>query len=56
MGNLLAYSGITTKVRAMQSHLITADQFRQMAALDSVSEAVDYLKRQPAYKIGRAHV
>lgn len=49
MGNLLAYSGITTKVRAMQSHLITADQFRQMAALDSVSEAVDYLKRQPAY-------
>lgn len=50
MGNLLAYSGITTKVRAMQSHLITDEQFREMAALDSVREAVEFLRRRPSYE------
>lgn len=50
MGNLLSYSGITTKVRAMESHLITDSQFREMAALETVSEAVEYLKRLPAYE------
>lgn len=49
MGNLLAYSGLTTKVKAMQSHLITDSQFREMAGLESVSDAVEFLKRQPAY-------
>lgn len=50
MGSLLAYSGITTKVKAMESLLITDDQFREMAALGNVSEAVEYLKRLPAYE------
>lgn len=49
MGNLLSYSGITTKIRAMESHFISDSQFREMASLDSVSEAVEYLKRQPSY-------
>ena len=50
MGNLLAYSGLTTKVKAMQSHLITPSQFQEMAGLESVTAAVEYLKRQPAYE------
>lgn len=50
MGNLLAYSGIATKVKAMESHLITPEQYRNLAALDSVTEALDYLKQFPAYK------
>lgn len=49
MGSLLSYSGITTKVRAMESHLITDSQFCQMAALETVSEAVEYLRKLPAY-------
>lgn len=49
MGDLLSYSGITTKVRAMESHLITDSQFREMAALETVSDAVEYLRRLPAY-------
>lgn len=49
MGGLLSYSGITTKVRAMQSHLITDSQFREMAAMETVADALDYLKRLPAY-------
>ncbi len=33
MGDLLSYSGITTKVRAMESHLITDSQFREWQPL-----------------------
>lgn len=49
MGSLLAYSGITTKVRSMESRLITDEQFREMAALETVADAMEYLKRQPDY-------
>lgn len=47
--SLLTYSGITTKVRAMESHLLTDEQFREMAELEDVRSAADYLKQQPAY-------
>ncbi|MDO5416850.1 MAG: V-type ATPase subunit [Lachnospiraceae bacterium] len=49
MGNLFAYSGLTTKVKAMRSHLITDSQYQEMAALDSVTASVDYLKKLPSY-------
>lgn len=47
--SLLTYSGITTKVRAMESHLLTDEQFREMAELEDVRSAADYLKQQPSY-------
>lgn len=47
--SLLAYSGISAKVRAMKSHLISDRQFREMAGLEDVRSAADYLKNQPAY-------
>lgn len=50
MKGLLAYSGITTKVRAMEGHLLTKDQLREMASLDNVPEAVEFLRQQSAYK------
>ena len=50
MGDLLSYSGITTKVRAMESHLITDSQFRDMASLETVSDAVEYLRRLQSYE------
>ena len=46
---LLAYSGITTKVRAMESRLLKPEQFRELAEQDDVRSAADYLKEQPAY-------
>lgn len=49
MSGLLAYSGITTKVRAMESHLITDAGFREMASLETVPDAVEYLKKIPSY-------
>lgn len=49
MRGLLAYSGLTTKVRAMTGQLLTRDQYRAMAALESVPEAVEFLRAFPAY-------
>ena len=48
MSGLLAYSGIATKVKSMQSKLLSEDKLREMAALENVPEALEFLKRQPA--------
>lgn len=45
MGSLIAYSGITTKVKAMERWRISDSQFEEMGLLESVPEAVDYLRR-----------
>lgn len=50
MGNLLSYSGITTKIRAMQSNLLTDTEFREIITLPSVSDVAIFLKNKPAYK------
>ena len=49
MGNLLAYSGIVTKVRAMEGKLLKSEQFTLIAGLPSVPDIVDYLKKNTAY-------
>lgn len=49
MGNLLTYGGLTTKTKAMKSRLISDEGFREMAGLDSVTSAVDFLKSLPSY-------
>lgn len=49
MGNLMLYSGIVTKIRAMQSKLLTQQDFEDLAGLKSVPEAIEYLKGKPAY-------
>lgn len=49
MSNLLTYSGIVTKIRAMSANLLTPKNFEEIAALNSVTDFVSYLKAQPAY-------
>lgn len=49
MRGLLSYSGLTTKIRAMQSHLLTEENYREIAELPSVTAAVSYLKQKPSY-------
>lgn len=49
MGNVMAYSGIVTKVRAMQAKLLTEQDYENIAALSSVTQAIEYLKEKPAY-------
>lgn len=49
MGNLRTYSGITTKIRAMQAKLLTAADYNNIANLRTVLEVIEYLKEKPAY-------
>ncbi len=49
MNHLLAYSGLTTKVRAMESHLIAPAEYEQIIHLSSVTDIVGYLQNHPAY-------
>lgn len=49
MGNILAYSGIVTKVRAMQSKLLSEEDFQNLTALRTVPDIVTYLRDKPAY-------
>lgn len=50
MGSVMAYSGIVTKVRAMQAKLLTTADFENIANLRNVPEAIEYLKEKPAYE------
>jgi len=50
MGSLFAYSGLTTKVKAMQGKLLSYNDYVEMAGLLSVSEVVNYLKSKPGYE------
>lgn len=50
MNQTLSYSGLVTKVKAMRSHLLTKEQFKELAACSSVSEAAAYLKQNPGYQ------
>lgn len=49
MGSLLEYSGLVTKIRAMESKLLTPSQFEEIASFRSVPQLVDYLKSNTAY-------
>lgn len=49
MKNLITYSGITTKVRAMEGRFFKESEYTEMAQLDHVSDAVDFLKKNPSY-------
>lgn len=49
MGNLIAYSGISTKIKAMERWRIREAQFEAMSHLQTVSEAVQFLKQFPPY-------
>lgn len=46
MGNLLAYSGIVTKIRAMETRLLNDKNFEEIAELHSVPENCFLFKRE----------
>lgn len=49
MGNLLTYSGIVTKIRAMEAKLLDDKNFEEIAELHSVLEVVSYLREKSSY-------
>jgi V/A-type H+-transporting ATPase subunit C len=50
MGGILSYSGIVTKVRAMEAGLLSKEDYEKIAALESVSEFISFLKGQKGYQ------
>lgn len=51
MNNLLLYSGITTKIKAMEAHIITKSDYVKIASLESTAEFIAFLKNHPRYNI-----
>lgn len=49
MGSQVAYSGISAKIKAMGSRLLSPAQYEELAGCSSVSDAIAYLKNLPAY-------
>ena len=49
MGELMKYSAIATKIRAMESRLLKPEDYRHLAGMESVPQAVTYLKKIPTY-------
>ena len=50
MHNNVSYSGITTKIRALEGNLISLKMYEEIACLTSVSEFVTYLKEHTSYR------
>ncbi len=51
MGELMKYSAVATKIRAMDSRLLSDADYEKLAAMESVPQAVAYLKKIPAYGV-----
>ena len=49
MGNVMAYSGLTTKIRAMQAKLLTQADYETISGFTDVVQVVEFLKTKPAY-------
>lgn len=56
MSSLLEYSGVVTKIRAMQKHLLTDDDFRDIVAMPDVAGIEALLKKNQAYAEAFAHI
>ena len=50
MSGMFAYSAVAAKMRAMSGKLVKKKEYEQMAALGSVAEVVNYLKKYPSYQ------
>lgn len=48
--NLLSYSGITAKVKAMESNLFKNDDYIKISNLDTVPEFINFIKTNPSYE------
>ena len=47
-GELLQYSGLITKTRAMRSRLLKKEDFERIAEFQTVPETIDFLREQEA--------
>lgn len=50
MSKLLSYSGVTTKIRAMESRFFKEEDFREIISLPDVPSVAAYLRKNPGYE------
>lgn len=50
MGSLKQYSGLTTKVKAMRSRLISKDEYEKIIDFETVSEIAEYLRNRGGFE------
>lgn len=50
MKGLMAYSGLATKIRAMQGHLLTQDDFLTIVRLPDIPAVAAWLRQRPSYE------
>ena len=43
-GNLVAYSGMTTKIRAMKNKLLSPEQYEEITHFTTVAELISFLQ------------
>lgn len=48
-GNIPAYSGMTTKIRAMKKKLLSPAQYEEISRFSTVSELINFLQTIPSY-------
>ena len=46
-GNLVAYSGMTTKIRAMKNKLLSPEQYEEITHFTTVAELISFLQTTP---------
>ncbi len=49
MSKLLSYSGIITKIKAMEASFVSKSDYQKIAGLETVSDFITYLKNHPGY-------
>lgn len=50
MNNLLTYSGINTKIKAMEARQISKDEYNKISNMETVADFIALLKAHPGYK------
>jgi len=50
INKLLSYSGINTKIKAMAAKLISEEEYKKIANLDSISDFISFLSGHPGYR------
>lgn len=50
MGSLKQYSGLTTKIKAMRSRLISDEEYEKIIDFETVPEIAEYLKNRAGFK------
>lgn len=56
VGKLLQYSGLITKIRAMEGRLLTQEEYERILGFQTVDETIAYLKEEKTYgKIYSGH-